>query len=153
MQIFLVQHGQAMTTSEDPLRPLTPEGFESARRIGAWARDAAVNVTHIRHSGKLRAEQTAQILAEYLNPSGGLISASGLAPNDDVVPVARIATNEWANSMLVGHLPFLNRLAGLLVTGNPEIQVVRFCNAGIVCLLNEKKTWSINWVMTPELLV
>jgi len=146
MNILLVQHGQAMTASEDPLRPLTPEGAESARRIGAWARNAAVNVTHIRHSGKLRAEQTAQILAEYLKPSGGLISVSGLAPNDDVVPVARIATNEWANSMLVGHLPFLNR------TGNPEIQVVRFCNAGIVCLLNEKETWSINWVMTPKLL-
>ncbi len=142
-----------MATSEDPLRPLTPEGVDSARKIGAWARDATVNVTHIRHSGKLRAEQTAQILAEYLKPSGGLISASGLAPNDDVVPVARIATNEWANSMLVGHLPFLSRLAGLLVTGNPEAQVVNFCNAGIVSLLNEKGSWSINWVVTPELLV
>jgi len=104
-------------------------------------------------SGKLRAEQTAQILAEYLKPSGGLISVSGLAPNDDVVPVGRIAANELANSMLVGHLPFLSRLAGLLVTGNPEVKVVRFCNAGIVCLINEKGSWSINWVTRPELLV
>ena len=153
MEIFLVQHGQAMAASEDPLRPLTPEGADSVRRIGAWARDAAVGVTHIRHSGKLRAEQTAQILAEHLKPSGVLTSVSGLAPNDDVVHVGRIAANEFANSMLVGHLPFLSRLAGLLVTGNSEVQVVRFCNAGIVCLLNEKGNWFINWVMTPELLV
>jgi phosphohistidine phosphatase len=152
MEIFLVQHGQAMTASEDPLRPLTPEGADSVRRIGAWARDAGVSVTHIRHSGKLRAEQTAQILAEHLKPSGGLISVSGLGANDDVVPVERIAANELTNSMLVGHLPFLSRLAGLLVTGNPEIQVVRFRNAGIVCLLNEKGSWSINWITTPELL-
>ena len=153
MEIFLVQHGQAMTASEDPLRPLTPEGVDSVRRIGAWARDAAVGVSQIRHSGKFRAEQTAQILAEYLKPSGGFISVSGLGPNDDVVPVERDAANELTNSMLVGHLPFLSRLAGLLVTGNPEVQVVQFCNAGIVCLLNEKGNWFINWVMTPELLV
>ena len=153
MKIFLVQHGQAMAASDDPLRPLTPEGVDSVRNIGAWARNAAVGVTHIRHSGKLRAEQTAQILAEYLKPSGDLISVSGLGPNDDVVPVGGMAENELANAMLVGHLPFLSRLAGLLVVGNPEVQIVRFCNAGIVCLLNEKGSWSINWVTSPELLV
>ncbi len=152
MKIFLVQHGQAMTASEDPLRPLTPEGVDSVRRIAAWARDAAVGVMQIRHSGKLRAEQTAQIFAEHLKPPSGIISVSGLGPNDDVVPVGRIAAKELANSMWVGHLPFLSRLAGFLVTGNPEIQVVRFCNAGIVCLLEEEGSWSINWVMTPDVL-
>ena len=151
MEIFLVQHGQAMTASEDPLRPLTPEGVDSVNRIAAWARDAALGIMQIRHSGKFRAEQTAQILAEHLNPPGGFISVSGLGPNDDVVPVGRMAANELANSMLVGHLPFLSRLAGFLVTGNPEIQVVRFCNAGIVCLLEEHGSWSIKWVVTPDL--
>jgi phosphohistidine phosphatase len=153
MEIFLVQHGLAMTKAEDPLRLLTPEGVESVVRIGTWACVAGVSVIQIRHSGKLRAEQTAQILAEHLKPSGGCINVPGLGPKDDVVPVGGIAANELANAMLVGHLPFLSRLAGFLVTGNPEIQVVRFCNAGIVCLIEEQGSWSIKWVMTPDLLL
>jgi phosphohistidine phosphatase len=152
MRIFFVRHGRAVPASENPRRPLTPEGAEAVRRIAAWTRDAGVGVTQIRHSGKLRAEQTALILAEHLKPSGGVTSLPGLRPNDDVVPVARIASSKLANSMLVGHLPFLSRLAGFLITGDPEIQVVRFSNAGIVCLLEEQGSWSVDWVMTTDLL-
>jgi phosphohistidine phosphatase len=151
MEIFLVQHGQATAASDDPLRPLTPEGAESVRRIAAWARDRSLGVREIRHSGKLRAAQTAQILAEHLQPPGGVTGVSGLSPNDDVVPVARTAAGELANVMLVGHLPFLGRLAGFLVARSAEIQVVRFRNAGIVCLLEEQGIWSVKWAMPPDL--
>ncbi len=48
-------------------------------------------------------------------------------------------------------MPFLNRLVGFLVGGDPELQVVRFCNAGIVCLGEEHDAWSVSWIMTPEL--
>ncbi len=58
----------------------------------------------------------------------------------------------WQARCWVGHLPFLSRLAGFLVTGNPEIHVVRFLNAGIVCLKGEQGRWSVSWVMTPDLL-
>ncbi len=153
MGIFLVQHGQAKSKAEDPLRPLNPEGSESVVRIGKWAHIAGVHVKQIRHSGKLRAKQTAQILTEHLKPSGGCINVSGLGSNDDVVPMGEIAANELQDIMIVGHLPFLSRLAGFLVTGDPETQIIRFCNAGIVCLLEEQGSWSINWVMTPDLLL
>ena len=153
MELFLVQHGHAMAKVDDPRRPLTPEGAEAVERIGAWACDASVCVQQILHSGKLRAEQTAQILANHLKPAGGFIDVSGLGPNDDVEPLGRTAGTELAGSLLVGHLPFLSRLVGFLIIGNPEIQVVRFCNGGIVCLRKEEGSWSINWVMTPDLLV
>jgi phosphohistidine phosphatase len=110
-------------------------------------------VRQIRHSGRLRAEQTAQILSEYLKPAMGVIAVSGLGPNDDVHPIAQITGTELANTLLAGHLPFLSRLAGLLVTGNPETRVIRFCNAGIVCLREEHGIWSVGWEMTPDRLV
>jgi phosphohistidine phosphatase len=53
--------------------------------------------------------------------------------------------------MLVGHLPFLSRLVGLLVAGKPDAVVVRFRNAGIVCLRREEERWSVNWTVPPEL--
>ena len=153
MEIFLVQHGQAMTKVEDPLRPLTLEGADSVERMARWAHDACIPVTQIRHSGKLRAEQTAQIFADYLKPSGSFISIPGLGPNDDVVSVARTVIDEAANTMFVGHLPFLGRLAAYFVTGNAENQLVKFRNAGIVCLVQEHGRWFINWVTTPDLLI
>ncbi len=146
MELFLVQHGHAMAKAQDPDRPLTPEGAETVRRMARWARDAGLTVAAIHHSGKLRAEQTAQLLADELTPSQGVSIRPGLAPNDDVAPVARGA-DELAGSMVVGHLPFLSRLTALLVAGDPETIVVRFRNAGIICLGKENGDWSVSWVM------
>ena len=151
--LFLMQHGRAMAEADDPRRPLSSEGAAEVTRITAWAQGAGIRVQQIRHSGKLRAEQTAQILAGHLKITGGVNRVSGLGPNDDVNPIARSIQTEVANLMLVGHLPFLSRLVGFLVSGDPEVQVVRFYNAGIVCLREKHGTWSVGWVMTPELLV
>jgi len=141
-----------MNKADDPRRPLSAEGSASTRAMSQWAHDVGVPVTVIRHSGKLRAEQTAQLFADQLKPAGGIISVSGLSPNDDVRVMAEVADTELANSMLVGHLPFLSRFASLLVARDPEVEVIRFCNAGIVCLVNDKNNWSVDWVMTPSLL-
>ena len=53
--------------------------------------------------------------------------------------------------MLVGHLPFMSRLASLLLAGEPEAGVVRFQTSGIVCLSREQGEWSLSWAVTPEL--
>jgi phosphohistidine phosphatase len=54
--------------------------------------------------------------------------------------------------MLVGHLPFLSRLASLLMVSNTEAGIIRFQQAGIVCLAQVDGKWAVNWVMPPELL-
>ena len=54
--------------------------------------------------------------------------------------------------MLVGHLPHLSHLVSLLVTGNPDDEIVRCRNAGIVCLSQQEGKWAIDWVMQPDLL-
>ncbi len=151
--LFLMQHGRAMTENDDPRRPLSAEGAEAVTKMSAWARDAGIHVQQIRHSDKLRAQQTAQIVADNIKITGGVNRVSGLGPNDDVNPIARSIQIEVANLMLVGHLPFLSRIVGFLVSGDPEVEVVRFYNAGIVCLREKHGTWSVGWVMTPELLV
>ena len=76
----------------------------------------------------------------------------GLSPQDNVTQVAASLHGEQESIMLVGHLPHLSRLVSLLVTGNPKIEVVRFRNAGIVCLTHQEGKWEIDWVMQPDLL-
>ncbi len=151
MQLFLVQHGEAKPETEDPERSLTEQGAAATERIAAWAAQAGVDVCEIRHSGKLRAQQTAHILAKQLNPENGVIAVPGMKPNDDVSAVAEAINAENEAVMLVGHWPFLNRLASLLVTGNSDPPLIRFRNSGIVCLRREEVRWFLDWAMSPEL--
>jgi len=152
MELYLVRHGEAKPETEDPECPLTGRGADAVRRMAAWAAQVSVGVSQIRHSGKTRAEQTAALLAERLSPAKGLIAAHGLKPFDDVRPVAESLQAEHEPLMLVGHLPFLSRLASLLMVGNPESGVIRFHPAAIVGLSQEQGKWAVNWMMSPELL-
>jgi len=152
VDLYLVQHGEAKPEAEDPERPLTDQGVETVRRMASWAAQVGLRVDQIGHSGKRRAEQTAALLAERLSPAKGVIVVEGLKPKDDVRPVAEALQAEHGPVMLVGHLPFLSRLASLLVAGNPEGGIIHFRQAGIVCLSQEEGKWAVNWVMPPELL-
>jgi phosphohistidine phosphatase len=152
MELYLVQHGEAKPESEDPERPLTDRGAETVRRMADWAARVGLKVDQIRHSGKKRAEQTAALLAERLNPAQGVAAVEGLKPNDDVRPVAEAIPTQQGSLMLVGHMPHLSRLASLLLTGDQECSVLRFQMAGIACLSNREGKWTVNWLMPPDLL-
>jgi phosphohistidine phosphatase len=151
MNVYLVQHGEAQPKSADPARPLTERGGQDAQRVAAFAARLGVEVGQIRHSGKTRAEQTAAVFGQALSPPGGVAAVPGLAPLDDVRPVADALAGESQPMMLVGHLPFMARLAGLLVTGDPDRPVVQFRKAGVVCLAREDDRWVVAWVLTPEM--
>jgi phosphohistidine phosphatase len=151
MTLFLVQHGEAKPESEDPDRSLTDGGAEVAERMADWAARVGIKVDEIRHSGKRRAEQTATIFAKRLDPSRGMIAAEGLAPLDSVESVAASLQGQQDSIMIVGHLPHLSRLVSLLLIGNPDSVVVRFRNAGIICLSQHEEVWTIDWVMQPDL--
>jgi phosphohistidine phosphatase len=153
VKLYLVRHGEAVDGAADPERPLTAQGRDDVARVGALLRQAGAEVHQIRHSGKRRAEETAALLAEALRPAGGVAALPGLAPKDDVRAVAELLKRETRPLMLVGHQPFLERLAGLLVTGEPDHTVVRLQKAGVVCLEWDppSRTWAVLWAVTPEL--
>ncbi|UCE19878.1 MAG: phosphohistidine phosphatase SixA [Gemmatimonadota bacterium] len=152
MEVYLVQHGEAQRKEEDPERPLTEKGKDDVRKVAAFLSKSNVRVYQIRHSGKKRAEETALILGDHLSPPSGVKVHQGLAPNDDVTPVAEILQLENEPVMIVSHLPFLIRLASLLITDNEEKTVVQFRMGGCVCLVTENGNWTVEWVVTPDLL-
>jgi len=153
MVLYLVRHGEAMDKGEDPARPLTAQGRRDVQRMAGFAKSAGIEVHQIRHSGKRRAEETAQILGEFLQPAGGIVAVSGLAPNDDVRAVTELLKGESQPLMYVGHLPFLERLLSLLVTGKPDHNVVQFQKGSIICLERDAVTraWAVQWAVAPAL--
>lgn len=152
MALFLVQHGKSLPKEVDADRSLSEEGKETVARIAEVAAGYNVFVSMIKHSGKMRAKQTADIMASFLEPEKGVQETGGLDPLDDVVAVAEKITGK-EDVMLVGHLPFMERLVSYLITGSIEITVFKFQNGGIVCLDRDQDRglWYIKWVLMPEI--
>jgi len=112
--VFLVRHCEAKDALVDPTRPLSDVGREEAARLAQWCVANDVRPHEIRHSGVLRAAQTAEILASRLAPAGGTKKARGLAPDDDPTICAEALLHETSSVMLVSHMPFVGELAALL---------------------------------------
>ena len=115
MFLYLVQHAEAKKEEVDPSRSLSENGMRNIQTTSLFFARQGLKVNKIFHSNKLRAKQTAEVLAEHLKPEQGLSEIDGLAPLDD--------PNIWLERLkgvpddviLVGHLPHLARLASLLV--------------------------------------
>lgn len=152
MALFLVQHGKSLKKEEDPEQGLSEEGISDCERIAGVAKGYGVRVSQIRRSGKKRARQTAEIFASALEPEGGVIEANGLNPLDDVAPVGSAIRSE-DNIMLVGHLPFMERLTSYLLLGSGDKTIFKFQNGGIVCLDKdaENGSWYIKWALMPKI--
>lgn len=151
MAIFLVQHGKNLAKNEDPQKGLSPEGAEEVRRIAQVAAGYKVHVTAIHHSGKKRALQTAEIMAEVLKPAEGFSAVEGIAPLDDATAFAA-GLDMGKNMMIVGHLPFLERLMAVLVLGKIDPAIFQMQNGGIVCLdyYRDTRQVSIQWALMPN---
>ncbi|MBI4467435.1 MAG: phosphohistidine phosphatase SixA [Acidobacteria bacterium] len=160
MQLYLVQHGAAKTEAEDPQRGLTDDGRRRVERMAEFLAPLELALDRIEHSGKLRARQTAEILAAQLHPRKGIVEVAGLAPNDDIEPVRLRLERESKNLpagrrglMLVGHLPHLSRLASRLLGHEAGRAVVQFQMGGVVRLdQDEAGRWVLCWALVPELL-
>lgn len=149
MALYIVQHGLSLPPEIDPERGLSDQGRREVARIADVAKDYGVKTTAIIHSGKKRARETAEILAAALEPAGGILARDGLAPQDDVIPLAE-ALDPYADHMLVGHLPFLERLTAYLITGKTEPTVFKLQNGGILCLERQAGAWVIVWALMPH---
>ena len=153
MKLYLIQHGEAKSEAEDPERSLTARGQKEAMAVSKMAGGLQIRPSKIYHSGKLRAKQTAEIIANALRISDSLVqSAQGLNPNDDIHAWTERISKEKEDLMLVGHLPFLEKLTSFLLCGDENARLVSFRYGAIVCLdQKEDKWWTVRWILTPEM--
>jgi phosphohistidine phosphatase len=150
MALFLVQHGKSLPKEKDPDQGLSREGIAETQNMARLAAEKNIQVERIIHSGKKRALQTAEIFMKELEPEAGITKGAGLAPLDDVSGFVSTINSE-EKLMIVGHLPFLERLVSYLVAGSIDQPVIKFQNSAIVCLdmENESDSWYIRWVQFP----
>jgi phosphohistidine phosphatase len=148
VMVYLVQHGQAKPTDEDPQRPLTDRGADDVTWVAHWAVDRfGVRPRRIIHSGKTRSRQTAQLWVRLVGVDAD--AGDSLAPNDDPTTWARRLADETADVMVVGHLPHLAKLASVLLTGDPDRQFIGFQQGGLVALEHTDTGWVLALLLPP----
>jgi phosphohistidine phosphatase len=155
MQIYLVQHGESKPEEIDPERRLTESGARAVQKVADFLQTSGGGqVDAIWHSGKPRAQQTAELLAPSTRAGErAVIHHDGLAPKDAVEPIKQELEQGNRNVMIVGHLPFLGRLAALLLTGEADNEVVSFQFGCVVCLKRDDAgKWRLEWMTVPKLL-
>jgi len=131
MKVYLVQHAKPKPEEEDPQKPLSEQGRADTQKVAEFAKNIKVN--KIQHSGKLRAQQTAEILGKSLGVD--VVKADSLEP-------------------MVGQTDLKNNLKMLClwVTQNQEKPVISFKQGGIACLEKTERGWQVAWMVTPDLL-
>jgi phosphohistidine phosphatase len=153
MKLYLVQHGRATSKEDNPRRPLTDAGRAELERMADLVRPLGLAVDAAWDSGKERASQSAAILAGAFNVRGEQTSRSGLGAKDDVTAFGDELAAAGRDVLVVGHQPFLGKLAAYLLTDSDATEPVAFRNGGIVHLSDDRQAkWQLEWAVTPDLL-
>ena len=153
MRLYLVQHGEALAKEVDPERRLSEGGRRDVGRLAEMLAKSGVRVPKVLHSGKARARETAELLAAALAPGGAVEAATGLGPNDPAAAFAATLGGSGEDLLVVGHLPFMARLASRLMAGREEPALVAYLPGSMLCLeRGEGGGWTLAWMLRPELL-
>jgi phosphohistidine phosphatase len=153
MELYLMQHGEALSKEVDPERSLSPEGQRQVETAGRALGFMGVELGCIITSTKKRAQQTAGAVARALGlPEGRIHVVEALdplvPPEEAIESVVRF--DEGRPILLAGHLPSLAELAAYLMDCQRRIA---FRMGGVGCLAVEKwerGSGSLLWYLTPE---
>lgn len=153
MKLYLVQHGEACAKEVDAQRPLTAAGQADVERLARFLERAGIRVARVIHSGKLRAQQTAQCLAATLAPGVAMEVSDAIAPQDKPDGFDWEREDSREDALVVGHLPFMARLVSSLLVEDEDRLLTAYRPGSIVCLERvDEDHWQLDWMIRPELL-
>lgn len=151
MKLYLMRHGTALLPHVDLSRPLSPEGRDEVTAVGNYLSRLDLKPSHIYHSGKTRAKETALIVASCIEGPAPEEHAH-LAPDDPPDEAGAVLEAMDENVMVVGHLPHLPRLASWFLLGGRERPVLGMTCASVACLDGDSGGWELLWLLRPDLL-
>jgi phosphohistidine phosphatase len=153
MKLYLVQHGNAVSKEENPDRPLSEQGRADLAKVTEFILPLKIEVDYLWHSKKARAIQTAEILSQAMKIKKDSSERDDLKPNDEILSLEQELSRVEGDVMVVGHMPFLGKLASQLLSGSESARTVHFRQGGVLCLNYDKDTgWQVEWMIIPEIL-
>lgn len=151
MNLYILQHGEAVPKEIDPERPLSEHGNRDIRILARHMQNMGVQLGNVFHSGKLRAEQSARLIAETLSPEIQPVQTEGLNPNDDPAVIIGDIEQMNENILIATHMPFVSRLCSTLLTGTTDAEFASIPGT-LFCLEKADNKWRLAYMLTPDFL-
>jgi phosphohistidine phosphatase len=156
MNLYIMRHGEALPTGgaiqEDAQRPLSALGKTQVQGVAEGLRRRRLQLTAVFSSPLVRAQETAQIIAQVMNMAPPTASAA-LAPNASPAGLsALLASQNSAQSILwVAHHPDVTVWTAFLAGLDSSVCPI-FGTASIAALQLEpsKKKAEFLWFQTSE---
>lgn len=167
MHVVLIRHGIAEEIATSPgsleewaaadrRRALTDLGRRRVQKAALGLRKVGFRPTRIVHSGLLRAEQTATLLAERLLPRGAPLEVvPGLEPDADPHRFfAWLAQHRIESLGAVGHAPNLDRIVALAcgATGRLLTELGKAAAIALEVPDSGRPAGRLLWLLPPKLL-
>jgi len=154
LELYLLRHAHAGNASEwagdDDLRPLSARGRQQARDLGRHLAGQAVAIDLLVSSPRLRARQTAELVAEEIGVAVGLDERLGGSLDVDDLSIV-LDDLGGQRVMLVGHDPDFSELAAQL-SGTMRLPLRKGALARIdVSLPLQPGAGVLRWLLPPEL--
>jgi phosphohistidine phosphatase len=137
--LLLIRHADASERDperwpDDRDRPLTDKGRKTQRRVSRWLGKQGLVPTMVHTSPWARAAETAEILANELGLPHPPIPCEALAAPPDPVRLADYIGEPDPNAIvaLVGHSPWMEELAVLLLAGSGAGFRIDFPKSGVM---------------------
>lgn len=134
MELYFMQHGQAVSEQEDPAKPLSREGVAQIQASAQAIHRLGLAFDVIVCSPKRRSHQSAALVAEAVRyPYSDILESKAILPKAEPEELLQKLSQMIGDKVLVvGHLPNLSRLVSYLL--GSENELVRFENGGLVCI-------------------
>lgn len=151
MNLYILQHGEAVAKEIDPERPLSEQGIRDIRILALHMQNMGVQLGNVFHSGKLRAEQSARLVAETISPGIQPLQTEGLNPNDDPTVIIGDIEQMNENILIASHMPFVSRLCSTLLTGKADAEFASMPGT-LFCLEKADSKWRLVYMLRPDFL-
>jgi phosphohistidine phosphatase len=146
-RLYFAQHGLALNEAENPDRPLSEAGIKQTIAVANHLHATKVTISHVFHSGKLRALQTAEIFVTTLKLRT-ISKLEHMSPNDDIHLIGQKLNIN--NALYIGHLPHLEKLVSYLVTGKEKPNIINCQNIAVICLEKTSSNFYVQWHLTQQ---
>ncbi len=121
------------------------------RILALHMQNMGVQLGNVFHSGKLRAQQSASLIAETLSPEILPVQTEGLNPNDDPTVIIGDIEQMNENILIASHMPFVSRLCSTLLTGTIDAEFASVPGT-LFCLEKAEGKWRLSYMLRPDFL-
>lgn len=149
MKLYIMRHGEAAQTSHSSEQLLTRNGHAGIENLAERLKNKNCHLAQVFHSGKARAQQTAEIVCNALCPDATPRTLDNIKPGDDPAAILPIINGWNEDSLITSHLPFIPNLITLLTATNAHLNSINYEPGTFICLEKNNNVWEIKWVDVP----